>query len=145
LLQANTASEPRITPINACIVGTDGTPRFMTVDRPAWGNQINQSGIGVEIAVTTIESVCRDYNLRFIDLLKIDIEGAEEELFANPTFLAHVGLILIELHGEYDLDRFRGDVTKFNWTVQAPDPKLALGRVTAWPPKKGGITIGVAQ
>lgn len=41
----------------------------------------------------------RDFDLPAIDILKIDIEGAEKEVFSNDVaWLEKVGLIFIELH-----------------------------------------------
>ncbi len=44
-------------------------------------------------------------NWQIVDLLKIDIEGAELELFSdaeNVQFLANVKLITIEIHDEFE-------------------------------------------
>lgn len=48
----------------------------------------------------TIDDIIRDYNIDRIDILKIDVEGAEKEIFkANYTgFLDITNNILIELH-----------------------------------------------
>jgi hypothetical protein len=41
----------------------------------------------------------RDHQLESIDILKIDIEGAEKEVFADSTaWLGRVRAIIIELH-----------------------------------------------
>lgn len=43
-----------------------------------------------------------------IDILKLDVEGAEKELFEHdPTWLANVGILMIELH-----DRFKPGCSK---------------------------------
>jgi hypothetical protein len=44
----------------------------------------------------------RELNCSRIDLFKIDIEGAEKEVFESCTWQGRVGTIVIELH-----DRFK--------------------------------------
>ena len=44
-----------------------------------------------------------EYDLKWVDLLKVDIEGAEKEVFGSPDeWIGSVGAIAIELH-----DRFK--------------------------------------
>ncbi len=48
---------------------------------------------------TTVNDLIREFDLPAIDILKIDIEGAEKEVFSNHlAWLEKVGLIFIELH-----------------------------------------------
>ncbi len=57
ILKQNVASELRITPINAAVVGRNTGPVFLSQDRPAWGNSISQSqgaGSAVEVEAMTI-------------------------------------------------------------------------------------------
>jgi FkbM family methyltransferase len=50
----------------------------------------------------TIDSLIQDYKIDKIDILKLDIEGAERELFNNDaTWLDSVGQLVIELHDRY--------------------------------------------
>ena len=52
-----------------------------------------------EVFSITIEELMEQYELPFIDILKMDIEGAEKEVFSNPPhWLEKVGMIAIELH-----------------------------------------------
>lgn len=48
----------------------------------------------------TIDEIMQKFNLSKIDLLKIDIEGSEKELFSSnyESWLPKVGCIIIELH-----------------------------------------------
>lgn len=51
------------------------------------------------ITAITVDDICRRFGLERIDLLKIDIEGAEKDLFSGDTaWLAQVSAIVIELH-----------------------------------------------
>lgn len=52
-----------------------------------------------EVLSITIDQLMEEYGLPFIDILKMDIEGAEKEVFSHaPHWLAKVGMIAIELH-----------------------------------------------
>lgn len=54
-----------------------------------------QSGLKAE----SINSLIKKYNIDFIDILKIDIEGSEKEVFENSDeWLNKVGMLIIELH-----------------------------------------------
>jgi FkbM family methyltransferase len=53
------------------------------------------------LEVWTMEDVLRQSPSRTIDILKLDVEGAEYEILKPPTpWLASVRCVIIELHGE---------------------------------------------
>ncbi len=52
----------------------------------------------------TVTDIMREAKADKIDLLKLDIEGAERELFRNSPWLKDVGQIVIELHDRYKRD-----------------------------------------
>ena len=47
----------------------------------------NKQDRTVAVKAWTIDEICQENELTHIDLLKVDIEGAEKELFANGQFL----------------------------------------------------------
>jgi len=52
-----------------------------------------------KLASITIDQLMNDYSLNSIDLLKIDIEGAEKEIFENSSSWIHkVNCIIVEIH-----------------------------------------------
>ncbi len=55
------------------------------------------------IEAVTINDIMLQFNLPYIDILKIDIEGAEKELFENnpQSWLPKVKCLIIELHDNY--------------------------------------------
>ncbi len=61
-----------------------------------------------------------------IDLLKIDIEGAEEQLFhANQPWLASVKTVIGEYHGAYKIPELQRDLVPLGFTVTAlPHPNI---------------------
>lgn len=74
----------------------------------ALDDQGDKSGIQVRpgnggIRAMTIDEILAHAGETSIDILKLDIEGAEKELFEhNPALVEKVGILLIELH-----DRFK--------------------------------------
>ncbi|UZR28734.1 FkbM family methyltransferase [Methylococcus mesophilus] len=56
---------------------------------------------GIEVSTETIASLMTKYRLDFIDLLKIDIEGAELQVIPSGvgSWLNNIGMILLETHG----------------------------------------------
>jgi len=130
LLKFNTAHEPRIIPVHACVVGKISGKRYITIDQPAWGNTINQTGDGVAVEQTTVEQLMQKTsyagNVDRIDLLKIDIEGTERELFAHADFLRQTRLVVIELHGDYGFACLQRDVEPFGFDARAPDRTIRM-------------------
>jgi FkbM family methyltransferase len=63
-----------------------------------------------------------------IDLLKIDIEGAEEFLFrARQPWLAGVRTIIGEYHGSYQIPELRADLDSLGFKVtELPHPNIFL-------------------
>lgn len=54
-----------------------------------------------QLEVATMDAVLRESPTRQIDILKLDIEGAEYEILRPPTpWLAAVRCLIIELHGD---------------------------------------------
>ncbi len=51
----------------------------------------------LSVESVTLESLMKTYGVTYIDLLKFDIEGAEERIF-NKAILASVGYLIGEVH-----------------------------------------------
>jgi FkbM family methyltransferase len=122
LLEANVAQVPRITPIRACVTGRPQIGVWFTVDQAAWGNRIATDANGVLVPAITIDELCNKYGLAKIDLLKLDIEGAEEQVLENGTFLARTGYIIVELHGRYGFECFQRDIAPYGFVAQEARP-----------------------
>lgn len=61
---------------------------------------------GSEVKCTSLPAIIQEYSIPRVDILKMDIEGAEEEVFAAHAndWLPAVDLIIVEIHGD---SRFR--------------------------------------
>lgn len=62
----------------------------------------NGQEVGVEIECTSIPALLQQFSITQLSILKMDIEGAEGEIFAsNPEiWLGKVDLLIIEFHGQ---------------------------------------------
>lgn len=124
ILKRNVASHGRIEPFWAAVVSKSGSVH-LTQDRPAYGNLIlsnPDTRATIEVPGVTIDDICLQKNISRIDLLKIDIEGAEKEVFENPDFLRKVGLVAIELHAPYNLPDSNRAIAPHGFRAQPPGP-----------------------
>jgi len=105
LLRRNVSAFPNITPIHAALWSNDG---LICVHPPEdsgafgdWGFVTSQRE-GTQVRSVSVPTLMRELNCSRIDLFKIDIEGAEKEVFESCNWQGSVGTIVIELH-----DRFK--------------------------------------
>jgi FkbM family methyltransferase len=130
ILKQNVQFQSRIIPIHAAVVAQPNTSVRLSVDEPAWGNKLSQKGEGIDVPAITVSEICEKYGLQDIDLLKVDIEGAEEAMFADAGFLSRVKAGIIELHGQYSKQRFDKDLTKWGFVSFPPEPEKGLKMLT---------------
>jgi len=107
LLVKNVVELPNVTPVNAAVWSHSGT---LWIDDPGegtWGFRTREvddaaNGAGTTPCVT-IADLISEHELGSVDLLKLDIEGAEKEVLSSPEeWIGKIGAIVIELH-----DRFK--------------------------------------
>lgn len=86
-----------------------------------WSSQVREAGPGETFDVEAVDIAwLLDHSPDgYIDILKIDIEGAEEEVFAQgyERWLDRTGMILIELHGERSRELFFEATSRANFQV----------------------------
>lgn len=85
----------RVTLLQAALWSAPGTVSLCE-GTDGWGRQVSQ---GDGVRAVTMPSLIEDYGLDSIDLLKVDIEGAEREVFGNAGWLRYVRNMVVELHG----------------------------------------------
>lgn len=121
MLELNVRQYPNIIPINRAVWHQKDKLTIADPGRGTWGfttirhNSISNSMEDKSnlIETLTIDELVQDYNLKEIDLLKIDIEGAELELFKHQgNWLSITNSIIIELH-----ERFKPGCTE--WVLNA--------------------------
>ncbi len=127
ILKMNTHSEPRIVPVNAAVVGYPQESVRLSVNQSTWGNRVvSSNNYGIDVPALTVSQICERYDLKSIDLLKIDIEGAEEEVFENADSLPQVRFGLIELHGNFTLNKFEQALARLGYDIISPDDSTGL-------------------
>jgi FkbM family methyltransferase len=100
LLRKNCAAFQTIVPIEGALWPRSGNVKLAgTFDGEPWAFHVS-AGTEGPIRGYTIEDILRITSSDCIDLLKIDIEGSERELFdaGAPAWLDHVSIIVIEFH-----------------------------------------------
>jgi FkbM family methyltransferase len=100
------------------------------------------------VRAVTVTDVMREFGLGTIDLLKVDIEGSEKELFAAPgDWIEHVDAICMELHDRFKpgcTRTFFGAVEDFAIEVRRGEDVLVLrDRARLAPPVAAGrLSLG---
>jgi FkbM family methyltransferase len=107
VLLRNVRPYPKILPIHAAIWNRDGEVAMTTPPEADGGIDktifIAHEGEGTRVRAITMRTLMEDARISSIDLLKVDIEGAEKEVFETAReWIQNVRCIAIELH-----DRFK--------------------------------------
>lgn len=108
LLKINTAHFPNVHAVQAAVWRDNGMLSLTDPGLGAWGLQVTDVD-DVKLAgqklipAITIDEIIKKFDLDRIDLLKVDVEGSETEIFATAdSWISSVDAICIELH-----DRFK--------------------------------------
>lgn len=91
----------KIIPVEVAVTGSDGNRQLKNTDDLAYGSgEINDTE-GIVVRCLAIDTFMVEHNITYIDLLKVDIEGCEVDLFSSAGFrnAAHrIGTIVGEYH-----------------------------------------------
>ncbi len=107
LLKENVASYPHVIPIQAALWNKNEEINLIDPGLGKWGFMVetihsseNLPGKTCHTVMgMTIDKIMKDYGLKKIDILKIDIEGAEKEVFSDATsWIEKIDSIIVELH-----------------------------------------------
>jgi FkbM family methyltransferase len=106
MLAANVAPYPKITPLRAALWHENKRISLVDPGLGKWGfithDETESAFAGTPnglVQALTLDRLMDDYGLDHIDLLKLDIEGAEREVFDTPgAWIDRVDAILVELH-----------------------------------------------
>jgi FkbM family methyltransferase len=130
ILVANTKNIQNIKPINAALWNKH--TQLQLIDYSCigdWAYETIESNEG-HIRCITIDDILEMTDHKKIDILKLDIEGSEKELFSsNYKWLNYTNIIIIELH-----DRMRKDcskmfykaINKYTWSIYKNNEKIIL-------------------
>ncbi len=107
LLKDNVAPYPNIIPIQAALWHKNDQINLIDPGLGKWGfmTEMKDSSENLPgdichtVEAITVDKIMKEFNLEKIDILKIDIEGAEREVFSNTSsWIEKVDSIIIELH-----------------------------------------------
>lgn len=80
--------------------------------------EYTEGGRGTEVIALTMTKIIEDLKIDRIDLLKMDIEGAEKEVLKDAAaWLSKVQMMVIELHGDYTETHLRKDIEPLGFHV----------------------------
>jgi FkbM family methyltransferase len=109
ILKQNCGNLPNVSLMQAAVWNAESKLVIHDSNAEKWCFNVLESPAGEpasspQVMAVTIPKIMQQLGVDHIDLLKLDIEGAEQELFKTGTesWLPHVRQIVIELH-----DRFR--------------------------------------
>lgn len=104
LLVRNTKLYPNIIPINVALWGASEERELYARTTGYWGYSLfnlhdSDGSAGQLINCVTIPELMRRYSFDRIDLMKMDIEGAEKNVLENAKhWIEKVEIVLVELH-----------------------------------------------
>jgi len=111
ILKKNVAGYPNIIAKKQALWPTSGFVKIANPEAESWAFQVVEADPTETGAIrtTTVSDIAVELSTDTINLLKIDIEGGEFDLFKNgtPIWLSQVKILAVELH-----DRFRPGCTE---------------------------------
>lgn len=99
-LVTNTRAYPNVTPIQAALWGRAERLAITNPGADSWSFRVSAADGAGGVRGVTIPELLALAGAERVDLLKLDIEGAEKDLFEHGAeeWLGRVGLIIAELH-----------------------------------------------
>lgn len=100
-LLRNTRRHTNIRPINVALAAQGGTRQFWT-GTDSWVSGFERSHAGqrpIEVTAARLDDVLVASGLQHVDVLKLDVEGAEAEALAGFSGLGQLALVIGEVHG----------------------------------------------
>jgi FkbM family methyltransferase len=89
-------------------------------DMNDWSIRVRETGNDTGLESFSIQHLIEQYGLEKIDILKMDIEGSEKEIFgprADTSFLEITKCIAIEIHDEFDCrEAIYNELEKYGFT-----------------------------
>lgn len=107
LLERNTHPYPQVSPLHAALWSEDTTLGLSNPEDRVDSYQYSREAAVETVPAFNMPSILSCFELPRADVLKIDIEGAETEVFARtPEWVGRVGMFVIELHGDQAREAF---------------------------------------
>jgi len=108
ILQKNTKAYDGVMSINAALWRADTVLDLIDPDEGHWAFQTQEVTNNHSLRVLqkaeaiTVSSIMDAFKIEFVDILKLDVEGAEREILDHSSqWIGSVGLIIVELHERF--------------------------------------------
>lgn len=102
-LVRNTENYPQVIPLKAGLWKNNTNLKIHDPGYGEWSLMVEEteSQVGT-LPAKTLDAICKDYSISGIDILKIDIEGSEKEVFEseNGSWLHLVRMLIVEVHDQ---------------------------------------------
>jgi FkbM family methyltransferase len=110
----------KIIPINAALWSHNGAVQLKDGGGGHWGTRVTEASARSEgsIRCVSLRALLEELRIDWVDLMKVDVEGAEYEIFEDSSsWISRVGFICAELH-----DRFRPGCSRIFHAATAEFP-----------------------
>ena len=106
ILRMNVRAFPNITPIRAALWKHETELALLDPGLGAWGFRTSADPSEMQrsptVSALTVQSIMDNFKIDVIDILKLDIEGAEREVFeTSSVWINKVRVLIVELHEEF--------------------------------------------
>ena len=102
LLERNTARFPSVTPVHAALWPHAAKLAIGNPDGESWSFQVSEPASAAPNSVrgVSMDELLEEHGISRVDILKMDIEGAEKEVFEPgcASWLAKTRILVVELH-----------------------------------------------
>lgn len=107
ILKKNVAAYPNVIPLRAALWHRNTEIDICNPDRGNWGFVTKEANTslpiekptGQKVPAMTVDRIMEDHDIEHVDILKIDIEGAEREVFSDSSaWIDKVDAVILELH-----------------------------------------------
>jgi FkbM family methyltransferase len=129
MLKTNCKGLKNVTAVEGGLWPTSCRLRIANPQDPAWSFRCEQAPAGATgtFPAYSIEDLIDRSGHERCDLLKLDVEGAEEQLFSQPgNWLSRVDAILVEIHGPMALAAVQRACPDSDWVKTNCGEKLML-------------------
>jgi FkbM family methyltransferase len=146
----NAEPYPNIVVLNAALTAKPGTVGLFDRGTGNWGYTILDNPADVEepkdvapVACVTVEQIIHEHKKRGIDIMKLDIEGAEREVLENSaSWISRCELLFVELHDRIIPGCMRAYVNATEGRVDVPSRGEKLISLRQRMPSKPALAEG---
>lgn len=102
VLEINTRPYPNVEVVQAGLWGRRARLRIENPDDSKWGFRVVETDEPGGIEALSVPDLMAHLGIDWIDVLKMDIEGSEREVFTSADgWIERVGMIIVETHDHY--------------------------------------------